>query len=47
MQIQVYLNDKAGRRKVFAELVKRNEKSVWVRLEGGRIIKRKVPRDVV
>lgn len=44
--MKVYINDRNGRRLVDGEVVKRNPKTVWVRLSGGRIIKRKLRRDV-
>ena len=40
--MQAYINDKNGKRKLIkAELVKRNKKTVWVKLSDGNIIKRK------
>ena len=46
--VEVYINDTTGRRLVRCSLVKRNAKTVWVKLPGSRgaIIKRKIRRDV-
>lgn len=49
--MKVYINSGSGRELVDAEPVKRNERTVWVRLPAtlkrpARIVKRKLRRDV-
>lgn len=41
--MKVYVNDKKGKRKLIkAEIIKRNKRTVLVKLSDGNIIKRKI-----
>lgn len=47
LRITILVNDsRHGRRPILADLMKSNQKTIWVRLPDGNVIKRKRSKDI-